>query len=373
MTHTYALPRNSQAWQSALDAVAHTLPDSIVGDTPPSELISEQLYDLPVFSIIVVSPNKSADVDAMMQAWADTQANWQIIVVADDEVAKANAYQIDSPTLLADVAIHRYLLAPVIKTEMIREKKAAAAHIIDEQISQHLSKEISADVHILSISQMLTKHRLACFDMDSTLIEEEVIVELARYCGVSDKVAEITERAMRGEIDFATSFAERVALLSEAPVSIVDEIIEKHIHIQPGAFATISALKAFGYHTVLVSGGFEPFAQYVATKLGMHEYYANALLTSGNELTGQVDDNIIDGNQKAALAQKIAARLGLGMHQVVCIGDGANDLPMMAVSDVGIAYKAKPIVQARASAAINVTGLEGVLYALGHRLDLKSA
>ena len=371
MSYTYALPKNSQAWQTALNTVAHHLPSEVVGEDFTANDIAAKLSKLPLFAIIVITPaDQNADIDTLMQAWVDTQANWQLAVVQDDEIAKAQAHLITTDTPLTKVDIHRYLLTP--KHDMGQISKTAAAHIIDDQITSHLSSAITADVHILSADKMLTRHRLACFDMDSTLIEEEVIVELAKFCGVEEQVSAITEQAMRGEIDFATSFARRVSLLEDAPISIIDEIIAKHIHIQPGAQATIRALKAIGYHTVLVSGGFEPFARYVSQTLGMDEYYANPLLDDGSRLTGMVDDNILDGNQKAAIAQKVAERLGLPMQQVICIGDGANDLPMMALSDLGIAYHAKPIVQAKASAAVNITGLEGVIYALGHRLDLNS-
>lgn len=366
MSYTYALPNNSQAWQNAVNTVADQLPSEVVGTDFTANDIAAKLAKLPLFAIIVVTPDE-ANVDQLMQDWVATQANWQLAQVHDDEVAKANAHLISTDAPLSQVMIHRYLLTP--KSDIGQVSKTAVAHIIDEQISSHLSAVIRADVHILSADKMLTRHRLACFDMDSTLIEEEVIVELAKFCGVEEKVAQITEEAMRGEIDFATSFARRVALLADAPISIIDEIIAKHIHIQPGAVATIRALKAIGYHTVLISGGFEPFAEYVSQTLGIDEYYANPLPHDGKTLSGMVDDNILDGNQKAVITQKVAARLNLPLQQAICIGDGANDLPMMAISDLGIAYRAKPIVQAKASAAVNITGLEGVIYALGHRLD----
>lgn len=367
MSMTYALPKSSQAWQNALSSVAHVLPEGMSID-------STTLDSLPVFAIVVITKNPHNNVDELMKAWTDTQANWQAIDVHDDEIAKQNAHIIEAATPLADVSIHRYLLAPTKRTEMSDTKREAAAHIIDEQISAHFHSKLGneADVHILSIGQMLHKHRLACFDMDSTLIEQEVIVELARYCDIEDKVLEITEQAMRGEIDFATSFARRVALLEGVDASVVDEIIANHITFSSGAHATIRALKAIGYHTVLISGGFVPFAKYVAETLGMDEYHANALSILDGQLTGQVDDNIIDGDKKAAIVAKTAEKLGLGMHQVVSVGDGANDLPMMAISDVSVAYHAKPIVRAKADAAVNITGLEGVLYALGHRFDVRA-
>lgn len=369
MTITYALPNNSQAWLHAFSQL-QTLPPALHGVDLTTGQHSEQIEELPIFGIVVVASSPAVDIDALMSEWVQAQPNWQLSIVNDDETAKASAHLIDSNETLTAVAIHRYLLS-YTGVPMNQDKRVAAAHIIDEQITQHLSAQLQADVHILSADKLLTQHRLACFDMDSTLIQEEVIVELAKFCGIEDKVSDITEQAMRGEIDFATSFARRVALLADAPISIIDEIIAKHIHFQPGAAATIKALKALGYHTVLISGGFEPFAQYVASTLGMDEYYANPLLNDGKTLSGLVDDNILDGNQKAVIAQTVAKRLGLSMKEVVCIGDGANDLPMMAVSDLGIAYHAKPIVQARADAAVNLTGLEGVLYALGHRLDVR--
>ena len=205
--------------------------------------------------------------------------------------------------------------------------------------------------------------------MDSTLIEQEVIVELAKMAGVADKVEKITESAMHGEMDFNESFAKRVALLEGVDILVIDEIIKERISFCQGAYATIKALKHKGCRTVLISGGFTPFAKYVAQSLGMDEYHANPLLCADGKLTGKVDKHIIDGKAKARIVARIADAMAIDMEEVVCVGDGANDLPMMAISDIGVAYKAKPIVRVKADAAVNITGLEGVLYALGHRFD----
>lgn len=221
------------------------------------------------------------------------------------------------------------------------------------------------DCHILSVGHMLRTHKLACFDMDSTLIEQEVIVELAKTAGIGEQVAAITEAAMRGEMDFDESFAQRVALLKGISTDVLDDICSR-LTLSTGALTTISALKALGYHTVLVSGGFTYFARYIAEQLGIDEVHANALDIEDGEVTGHVQLPIINGAKKAAIAEHTAERLGIDMSQVVCVGDGANDLPMMALADLGVAFNAKPIVQARADAAVNVTGLEGVLYALGY-------
>ncbi|WP_066800805.1 phosphoserine phosphatase SerB [Moraxella oblonga] len=389
MTNVYALPNNSQAWQNALDQVAHLLPANADGKI---------LMQLPIFAVVVVVNNQAKEahfsVDEAVQAWVDTQIGWQIKIVYDDEVAKANAHKIETDETMSDVSVHRYLLLPTDNKEMTSQRRDAVAHIIDEQLTVYLKKQIKpacssfgvdehgqiiedlpkekrtcVDVHLLSIAQLLQTPKLVCFDMDSTLIEQEVIVELAKMCGVSDEVAHITERAMRGEIDFAQSFAQRVALLKGVSVDVVDDIIANHITFQKGAFTLIQALKAHGCHTVLVSGGFVPFAKYVATTLGIDEYYANPLLTDGDSLLGEIDTNIIDGKQKAIIVKSVARKLGLDMGQVVCVGDGANDLPMMDISNIGVAYHAKPIVQARADVAVNITGLEGVLYAMGQRFD----
>ncbi|MGK8253088.1 phosphoserine phosphatase SerB [Moraxella lacunata] len=321
------------------------------------------------------------------------------MAVFDDETAVANAHLIGTHEHLSDVAVYRYLLIPTDHKEMSADKREAVAHIIDEQLTAYLRKTLKPkpnyqfqvdetgqvseltdeqmaqlkkgyiDVHILSIAQVLRRHKLVCFDMDSTLIHQEVIVELARMAGVADKVDRITESAMHGEVDFNESFAKRVALLEGVDVSVVDEIIKNHISFSDGAFATIKALKSKGCRTVLISGGFTPFAKYVAQSLGMDEYHANSLLSADGKLTGKVDKYIIDGKAKARIVAHVADKMAIDMEEVVCVGDGANDLPMMAISDIGIAYKAKPIVRVKADASVNITGLEGVLYAMGHRFD----
>lgn len=368
-TSTYALPKDSQAWHNALNQVAHLLPVSL--------LDVGSLSKLPVFAVVMVVDRavvpSIARLDEIMTAFMQTLPKWHMQMVYDDENAKANAYKIVAGKELADVVMSRYLMMPSEFGASI--KPDVARRMMDDQLTAYLRQELSADgfdrvdVHILNVAQILTKPKLVCFDMDSTLIEQEVIVELARMCGISDKVSEITERAMRGEIDFATSFAERVALLEDTPESVVGEIIEHHITFSSGAHALMRALKAEGCYMILVSGGFVPFAKYVAETLGMDEYHANPLLTAEGKLTGYIDPIIVDGKRKAQIVARTAERLGLGMAEVVCVGDGANDLPMMEISGLGVAYHAKPIVQARADVALNVTGLEGVLFALGQRFD----
>ena len=383
---SYSLPKDSKAWQQAVDSVASLLPEG----TNLQDF--DALQSLPVFALIVVLPThvSSLDIHQYVQSWVDEQPNWHLVTVAEDananfvdiEIADIDTTQPFAKRSFIDVQVFRYLLVPVTDTLMHPAKKTAAAHIIDDQLTTRLRHELTedyknsqtaigsehldvVDCHILSVGHMLRTHKLACFDMDSTLIEQEVIVELAKTAGIGEQVAAITEAAMRGEMDFDESFAQRVALLKGISTDVLDDVCSR-LTLSTGALTTISALKALGYHTVLVSGGFTYFARYIAEQLGIDEVHANALDIEDGEVTGHVQLPIINGAKKAAIAEHTAERLGIDMSQVVCVGDGANDLPMMALADLGVAFNAKPIVQARADAAVNVTGLEGVLYALGY-------
>ena len=383
---SYSLPKDSKAWQQAVDSVASLLP----AGTNLHDF--DALQSLPIFALIVVLPThvSSLDIHQYVQSWVDEQPNWHLVTVAEDaeanfvdvEIADIDTTQPFAKHSFIDVQVFRYLLVPVTDTLMHPAKKTAAAHIIDDQLTTRLRHDLAedyknsqsasagdqldvVDCHILSLGHMLRTHKLACFDMDSTLIEQEVIVELAKTAGIGEQVETITEAAMRGEMDFDESFAQRVALLKGIPTSVLDDICSR-LTLSTGARTTISALKVLGYHTVLVSGGFTYFARYIAEQLGIDEVHANALDIEDGEVTGHVQLPIINGAKKAAIAEHTAERLGIDMSQVVCVGDGANDLPMMALADLGVAFNAKPIVQARADAAVNVTGLEGVLYALGY-------
>lgn len=208
--------------------------------------------------------------------------------------------------------------------------------------------------------------RLIAFDMDSTLIQAEVIDELAREAGVGEQVAAITAAAMRGELDFAQSFRRRVALLqglSEARLTAVAE----RIPLTEGAERLFAALKQLGYRTVVLSGGFTWFGKLLAHKLPIDELHANELEIRDGVVTGQVVGEIVDGARKAALLEEIAAREGIRMEQVVAVGDGANDLPMIGKAGLGVAFHAKPVVRANAQHSISTVGLDGILYLLGLR------
>ncbi|UXZ05449.1 phosphoserine phosphatase SerB [Moraxella nasicaprae] len=341
MMHHYTLQHGIQDWQNALQAL-HLAPES-------------DWQSLPLFGIVLVGDVPIQSV----QSWAD-EHRWQLVPLTTQ---KSTVDVVNSLDNIHNTSVYRCV---IFSNAIIDQPVDELPRLIKAQLTSRINQAM--DIHILPIDKLLRPHRLACFDMDSTLIEQEVIVELARYCHIDQEVSHITESAMRGEIDFATSFSRRVALLAGADQSIIEQIIANNITFQSGALATIQSLKALGYHTVLVSGGFEPFAKHVAHTLGIDEYHANPLDIAEGKLTGKVSLPILDGHQKACIVQHIAKQLGITNDQIICIGDGANDLPMMSISDIGIAYHAKPIVQEQATLAINHTGLEGVLYALGHQL-----
>ena len=207
--------------------------------------------------------------------------------------------------------------------------------------------------------------RLVVFDMDSTLIDAEVIDELAHEAGVGDQVAAITEAAMQGEIDFKASFTQRMALLKGLDASVLQSVAER-LRLNEGAEHLISTLKKLGFKTAIVSGGFTFFGEYLQQRLGVDYVYANQLDIEDGLVTGRVTGEIIDGQRKAELLRQIARREGLMLQQVIAVGDGANDLPMLSIAGLGIAFRAKPLVKASAKQSISNLGLDGILYLLGY-------
>jgi len=230
-----------------------------------------------------------------------------------------------------------------------------------------ISKKLEIDCSFQKDNMYRRTRRLICFDMDSTLIQTEVIDELAKHAGVGDEVKAITESAMRGEIDFKESFTKRVALLKGLDVNVMQEIAE-NLPMTEGLERMMLALKKYGYKIAILSGGFTYFGQYLQRKFNIDYVYANELEEADEgKLTGRYVGEIIDGRRKAELLRLIAQVEKLDLEQTIAVGDGANDLPMLSLAGLGIAFHAKPKVTANARQSINTIGLDGVLYFLGFK------
>jgi len=228
------------------------------------------------------------------------------------------------------------------------------------------ASELDIDVALQVDNVYRNNRRLVVFDMDSTLIKIEVIDELAAAANVGDQVSAITESAMKGEIDFSESFKQRVKLLKGLDEKIVREIADQ-LPLTDGAEKLIQTLKHLNYTTAIISGGFTYFGETLKQKLGIDYVYANELEIVDGKVTGNVVGDIVDGQRKAKLLEEIANKENISLKQVIAVGDGANDLPMLGKAGLGIAYHAKPIVKENAEQAISTLGLDSILYLIGYR------
>jgi phosphoserine phosphatase len=220
------------------------------------------------------------------------------------------------------------------------------------------------DATFVDADLTLADFKLVAMDMDSTLITIECIDEIADMQGLKPQVSAITEAAMRGELDFSESLTRRVALLEGLPTEALGRVYEERLRISLGGEAMLQAVQAAGLKTLLVSGGFTFFTERLKTRLGLDYTHANVLEAAGGVLTGKVVGGIVDAEEKRRTVERVCAELGIATTQAIVIGDGANDLKMMGVSGLSVAFRAKPVVRAQADVALNFTGLDGLLAVL---------
>ncbi|MDA8874825.1 phosphoserine phosphatase SerB [uncultured Winogradskyella sp.] len=236
--------------------------------------------------------------------------------------------------------------------------------LLTERFMQ-ISKDLDVDIAFQEDNIYRRNRRLVCFDMDSTLIQTEVIDELAELAGVGDEVRAITESAMQGEIDFNESFAKRMKLLKGLSEEVLQQVAER-LPITKGAKRLVDTLHSYGFKTAILSGGFTYFGNYLKEKLDIDYVHANELEIIDGVLTGGYIGEIVDGNKKAEFLKSLAVKEGIDISQTIAVGDGANDLPMLNLAGLGIAFHAKPKVKDNAQSSISSIGLDGVLYLLGY-------
>ncbi len=235
---------------------------------------------------------------------------------------------------------------------------------LDDDAVERFCSEQKIDFALVPDAQRLNRYGLCVMDMDSTLIAIECIDEIADMMGIKPQISEITEAAMRGELDFAASLKKRVALLKGLDESALQKVIDERLKLNPGVREWIAACKQCHIKTMVVSGGFTFFANHVKEMLGLDYAVSNTLEIIDGHLTGSILGDIVDAERKANELVQLRDQLGLKPEQTIAIGDGANDLKMMAVASIGIAYHAKPVVQAQATYALNHVGLDGAAYLL---------
>jgi len=250
-----------------------------------------------------------------------------------------------------------------VELEISGENDASAAL---RAILMDLTHKFEIDIAFQRESIYRRNRRLVAFDMDSTLIQAEVIDELAKLHAVGEQVSAITAAAMRGEVDFKQSFTRRAGLLRGLPAHRLQDLLHS-IQLADGAERLISTLKVLGYKTAILSGGFSFFGKHLQSRLGIDYVFANDLEIENGALTGRLASEIVDGNKKAELLQSIARKENISLDQVVAVGDGANDLPMLNMAGMGIAFHAKPLVRESANHAVSHLGLDSILYLLGVR------
>ncbi len=313
------------------------------------------------------------------EAWVSRQGKNRYILTALGRRLKAKQIEAVSQ-LIADQGLNidgiqrlsgrDSILRPMEKTRACIQFSVRGTPKDNEALHAALlkmSRDLEIDCSFQTDNMYRRMRRLICFDMDSTLIQTEVIDELARAHGVYEEVAAITEQAMRGEIDFKESFTQRCKLLKGLDVNVMKDIAE-NLPFTEGVDRLMYVLKKYGYKIAILSGGFTFFGEYIQKKYGIDYVYANELeIDDSGHLTGNYVGEVVDGRRKAELLKLIAQVEKVDLQQTIAVGDGANDLPMLSQAGLGIAFHAKPRVVANAQQSINTIGLDGVLYFLGFK------
>ncbi|WP_342593949.1 phosphoserine phosphatase SerB [Salinicola lusitanus] len=300
--------------------------------------------------LTLMAPRLSAEVMAEVGALT---AEHGLIIERVKRLSAAGQLDMDASPAGAGACLEWRLGGAIEDAVSLREKILA------------LSERFGVDVALQRSNAWRRHRRLICFDMDSTLIQAEVIDELARRHGVYEEVASVTERAMRGELDFQQSFRERMSKLEGLDESVLAEIAES-LPLMPGLERLMRYLKRLGYRTAILSGGFTYFARHLQQRLGFDEIHANELVIRDGKVTGEVAEPIVDAGRKATMLRQIAEREGWDLAQTVAVGDGANDLEMLATAGLGVAFHAKPLVRRQARQSVSTLGLDGLLYLLGY-------
>lgn len=266
-----------------------------------------------------------------------------------DQATLARLAQLANPQRTTGLGAHALRCEGVTFDAELKQRIDAAAF------------EAGVDATFIAAGRSLADVRLVAMDMDSTLITIECIDEIADMQGLKPQVSEITEAAMRGELDFSESLRRRVALLAGLDAGALQRVYDERLRISPGGEAMLKAVQAAGIRTLLVSGGFTFFTERLGARLGLDYTHANVLEIADGKLTGRVVGGIVDAEEKKRTVERVCAELGIAPSQAVVMGDGANDLAMMRIAGLSVAFRAKPVVRAQADVALNFSGLDGLL------------
>jgi len=289
-----------------------------------------------------------------------------LTLMAGSDGALAEGALAAADATLAEAGVTRGLvawLAPARACDILFTGGEAKA--IEESLRRRL-QGMAVDIAVQKAAGR--RRRLLVADMESTIVTRELTDELAGLVGLGERVAAITERAMRGEIDFAASLRERVALLQGQPASLLERV-RALVELSPGARALVQTMKAHGAHTALLSGGFDRFAELAAAACGFDEYHANRLVIADGTLSGEVAEPVLDREAKRSILENLAAALALSHEETAAVGDGANDIPMLEAAGLGVAYRGKPAVRAAARFRLDHADLTGLLYLQGYRSE----